>query len=225
MTVLAVRRWPTNGHLIADVARLGYITTEDRILDPTYGKGVWWRRWQPDVLVGQDLAASKGAPDGLADFTDLPYDDRSFDVVAFDPPYKLNGRPDPLVDERYGVDGRVPWQVRLALCLEGLVEACRVADRIVLAKCQDQVCSGAIRWQTDAFMEVAAKQGFAKLDRFDFLAPRAQPETRPCRRCGGLGVLGDLGRCGHCEGQGERKVVQRHAYGRGSTLLVFQRAN
>lgn len=32
MTVLASHSWPTNGHLIADVAKLGYIKSDDLVL-------------------------------------------------------------------------------------------------------------------------------------------------------------------------------------------------
>lgn len=37
--VLSIQKWPSNGHLIADCARLGYLHKDWRTLDPTYGFG------------------------------------------------------------------------------------------------------------------------------------------------------------------------------------------
>ena len=48
--VPAVHDWPTNGHLIADVAHLGYISDKDSVLDPTYGLGVSWTQYRPTDL-------------------------------------------------------------------------------------------------------------------------------------------------------------------------------
>ena len=45
--VYACTAWPTNAAMIADVHRLGYLKDEDHILDPTYGRGRWWRVWRP----------------------------------------------------------------------------------------------------------------------------------------------------------------------------------
>jgi hypothetical protein len=106
----------------------------------------------------------------------MPFDDQSFDVVVFDPPYKLNGKPDPDVDTRYGVDERVRWQDRWDLIYEGLVECCRVAKRRVLCKVQAQVCSGKVRWEDIEAINVAQANGFGLRDRFNFLSYREQPD-------------------------------------------------
>lgn len=192
----AVHDWPTNGHLIRDVAALGYI--EDDVLDVTYGLGGFWTEFQPATLVGLDLNPEKSMGGVSADFTNLGIIDRGFGTVVFDPPYKLNGTPDQKVDARYGVDQPTKWQDRMDLCLAGLTECCRVARRTVLAKCQDQVCSGKVRWQTVEFTAVGVGNGFELRDRFDFIG-HARPQPMEGRK-------------------------QRHAHGRGSTLLVFERA-
>ncbi len=49
--VMAAHDWPTNGHLIWDLVRLGYLNAEDYTLDTTYGRGVWWKLWQPKRLL------------------------------------------------------------------------------------------------------------------------------------------------------------------------------
>ena len=179
----AIGEWLTNGHLIADCARLGYLRSEWDTLDPTYGYGTFWSVWKPAVLVGTDLNPAKSLDGaGSVDFTDLPYGDRSFDAVVFDPPYKLNGTPSDTdgIDERFGVDGvsYFRWQDRMALIRDGARECARVADKVLLVKCQDQVVSGKIRWQTKAVANVVEPMGFGLRARFDFLGGRPQPAGR-----------------------------------------------
>lgn len=195
-TVLAAHSWRDNGELIADVAALGYLRLEDRTLDMTWGRGRFWTRFRPTVLVGVDLNTDA---DVRADNADLPFADSTFDAVVYDPPYKLNGTPSlGDFDNRYGVDRATRWQDRHDLIIEGIDEAARVlrSGGVFLLKCQDQVCSGAMRWQTDEFSEAARNVGLEKIDRFDLLGKhRPQP----------------------MEGR-----TQRHAHGRPSTLLVFR---
>lgn len=99
--VLAAHAWPTNAHLIADVAHLGYLTDTDRVIDPTYGRGIWWQRWRPADLTAHDIRA-----DGI-DFRDLPHPSGRFDAAAYDPPYVcVGGRRTttvPDLHDRYGL--------------------------------------------------------------------------------------------------------------------------
>lgn len=182
MSVLSVNKWASNAELIADCATLGYLRSEWLTLDPTYGYGTFWNAWEPDVLVGTDLNPTKSLDGKSHDFTSMLWPDRQFDCVVFDPPYKLNGTPSDTggVDERYGVDGPpVRWQDRMELCRRGIRECARVlGDGFLLVKCQDQVCSGKVRWQTIDFTETAESCGLGLVDRFDFLSYRAQPVGR-----------------------------------------------
>lgn len=191
MTILAAKNWKDNGAMIADVAQLGYIT--GTVLDVTYGQGTFWKYWTPETLITHDIAI-----DGV-DFRFLPEKDGSVDCVVLDPPYKLNGTPAlGKFDERYGIDLPMPWYGRHELIMRGIREAYRVLDwgGHLLLKCQDQVCSGRIRWQTLDFANFAMGLGFELMDRFDLLGKgRPQPE-------------------------GRRQV---HAHGRPSTLLVFKK--
>src|SRR4051812_26056261 len=68
----------SNADLIAAIAPL-YLTGS--VLDVTYGKGMWWRRFQPDPFGHHDIAL-----DGV-DFRALPHADGSWSAVCFDPPY------------------------------------------------------------------------------------------------------------------------------------------
>lgn len=179
--VLAINKWATNGHLIADCARLGYLRDTDLILDPTYGYGTFWKVWKPSSLVACDLDEAKSPIGHSVDFTALPFAHLGFDAVVFDPPYKLTGTPQDTggMDERFGVDQpSVRWQDRMALIRAGAAECARVCERTLLVKCQDQVVSSKIRWQTLAVIETLAPLGFGLRDRFDFLSYRAQPAER-----------------------------------------------
>lgn len=188
--VLAANNWRSNAHLIADVARLGYLHKDWVTLDPTYGLGNWWTIFRPSVLIKHD----KYTLDQV-DFRSLPHDDRSFKVVAFDPPYKLNGT-DQGEGARYGVARPMTWQAKMQMIREGITECGRVTDDILLVKCQNQVCSGKVRWQTIEFSNHAYAVGLDLEDMFDYYGGyRPQPEDR-------------------------RQV---HARGRGSTLLVFRK--
>src|SRR5687768_9094091 len=161
-TIMAIAEWSSNGALIRDCHRLKYIHDLDSVLDCTHGYGTFWTEWKPKGFLfhGADAnpAKSPDSPDGI-DFRKMPFADKSFDVVVFDPPYKLTGKPDPDVDERYGVDEATRWQERWDLIYEGLVECCRVARRRVLCKIQAQVCSGKVRWQDYEAIKVAEQSG------------------------------------------------------------------
>jgi hypothetical protein len=190
----AVHNWANNAELIADVAAL-WLEDDWTILDPTYGRGNFWKAWKPKRLVARDLnpEKSQGAP---VDFTAMPYRDRMFDAVVFDPPYKLSGTPAlEDFDERFGVDVPTSWADRMELIRAGAVECARVADKVLLVKCQDQVCSGQMRWQTDMVTAAVCRdERWRKADRFDLIGKSMKQD----------------------EARG-----QKHARGRGSTLLVF----
>jgi hypothetical protein len=194
--ILAAYRWPTNAHLIEAAARLGYLQPNWLTVDPTYNRGVFWSRFRPPHLLASDVNPAYGVL--VADMRRLPYRPRRARAVVIDGPYKLNGRPDPAVDERYGVDTRASWQQRHGLIRAGMTEGFRVlcAGGYLLVKCQDQVCGGHVRWQTDEFTRHAEAMGLDKVDRLDRLGGRPQPAGRR----------------------------QEHAHQRPSSLLVFAKA-
>lgn len=218
MIVLAADRWPTNGHLIEAVAALGYLRREWTVLDATYGHGVFWRQWKPadpGDLIRYDLDPTK-SPDGEGgiDFRRLPHPDVVFDAVVLDGPYKLNGTSAEDGDERFGVDGKASWQERHQLIREGITECARVlrpAPRTsakkragyLLLKCQDQTCSGAVRWQTIEFANHAASIGLILVDRLQMLGT-GRPQPARTRKDG-------------------KPSVQQHAHSHPSTLLIFRK--
>jgi len=173
--ILAVTDWRTNADLIVACRDLGYLSGTHVTLDPTYGRGTFWKLWKPPLLVAHDLKL-----DGV-DFRDLPHDDNTFDAITFDPPYKLNGTPDMQADERYGVDVRRTRDERHRLICDGIDECARVvAPRgWLLVKCQDQVNGGKVRWQTRIFADHAERQhGMRLVDALLMLGGRPQPDGR-----------------------------------------------
>lgn len=126
-----------NSDLIAAVAPL-YLTGS--VLDVTYGRGMWWRRWRPEHLVAHDVAV-----DGV-DFRALPYPEDAFDAVCFDPPYVPRHGQDRGIPQRHK-DFRARFglvesrsQIELdALIFDGLAECARGARKWLLVKCCDYV--------------------------------------------------------------------------------------
>lgn len=180
MTILAIQKWPTNGHLIADCERLGYLNKEWRTLDVTYGLGTFWKVFRPEELVGCDINPEKSPIGYSVDYTELPFDGCSFEVVVFDPDYKLTGTPWDTggMDQRFGTSIQKSWRQRMADIRSGARECARVSNRMLLIKCQDQVVSSKIRWQTCAIINEVEPLGFGLRDRFEFLSHRAQPPGR-----------------------------------------------
>lgn len=224
--VRAIDSWATNGHMIADVAMLGYL--DGRVLDATYGEGTFWKCWQPEILHTNDL--HKPTAHNRYDYKNfLAFPDRMFDSVVFDPPYKLNGTP-ALTDEdaRYGTGGRTSRVEVLEDIRLGALECYRVCNRYLLVKCMDQVEGGRVRWQTDLVTQAIEGAGGRKVDRFDFVSNgRPQPPDQPCKTCTGKGYWrqqdGENVVCTVCDGGGRTDRVQRTARRNSSTLLVFGR--
>lgn len=180
VTIFAAHAWPSNAELIADCAALGYLHADWLTLDPTYGRGVWWKKWQPENLVGHDIAL-----DGV-DFRDLPYGDNTFDAVAFDPPYvSVGGRKTTGIAEmhdRFGLTDAptTPAGVQ-ELINAGLDECVRVLKPkgYLLVKCQDYVSSGKLWLGTHWTLSTALEAGLTCVDRFEHHGPpRPQPPGR-----------------------------------------------
>lgn len=202
MTVYAAHAWRNNAELIAyGCVPLRYLRRDWPTLDPTYGtKGGWWKLWRPDHLEAHDIRTT-----GF-DFRVLPEEwIAAWKVVAYDPPYKLNGRSTPEVDGRYGVTEYMSPAARRELMCQGFYSSADTVEPggFLLAKCQDQVCGGKVHWQTDWYTEWAGKAGLVKRDRLDIVG-RSRPQPKRTRKDG-------------------KPSVQQHARRNGSTMLVFEK--
>jgi SAM-dependent methyltransferase len=179
--VMAISDARTNAELVDQCVTLGYLHAGMRTLDPTYGLGRFWSTWAPAQLTACDLDPAKSPLGRPVDFTALPWDDASFDAVVFDPPYKLNGtggsHPS---DAGYGVANSVSWRDRHGLIRAGISECARVLapGGTLLVKCQDQVNSGTVRWQTREFADHAETLGCELVDMLHLVGYRPQPSGR-----------------------------------------------
>ena len=181
--VLAADTWASNAALIADIARLGYLKSTDRVLDPTYGQGNWWTLWRPAQLVTSDRY--KGPVHD--DFRHLPHADDTFDAVAFDPPYVCpGGRKTSTIQTMHGAYGmngddfRTPAELQ-QIINDGLAECARVVKPrgIVLVKCKDYVWSGRLFPGTHHTLTHALTLGLELVDRFEHVGvPGPQSQTR-----------------------------------------------
>lgn len=112
-----------------------------RVLDVACGSRMFWfDRNHPDALYldnrceTHDLTDSSSvggsrslviAPDMLADFTDLPFDDETFPLVVFDPPHLVSAGRKSWLAKKYGVLGE-DWRTELRA---GFAECFRVLTR------------------------------------------------------------------------------------------------
>lgn len=215
--VPAAYRWASNAELIADVAKL-WLRKDMVTLDPTYGRGAWWRLWRPDSLSTHDVRK-----DGV-DFRHLPEADNTFDLVAWDPPYvSVGGRSTSTIGEfndRFGLADAPKDPASLqAYNNAGFAQVVRVVKPrgLVLAKCMDYVSSGRLQPGTFWTWQAAEALGLELVDRFDHLTTsRQQPAGRTRKPTAAevkAGVSTDT-RVG---------TVQYHARRRPSVLFVFRK--
>jgi hypothetical protein len=210
--VLAAHNWRNNAELISACVQLGYLRPEWRTLDPTYGKGKWWTDWEPIELVRSDLFTM----DESVDFTNLPHEDGSFDVVCFDPPYVApGGRKTSTIREFHESYGtyeapKNPQELQ-ALINKGLAECARVTrpghptkgPGFILVKCMDYISSG--RLQTASFWTQMAgiDLGLEVFDRLEHISGTGPQPTV------------------NLDGSPRRQV---HARRNHSTLIVFKKS-
>lgn len=180
MTVLAATRWPTNAEMIEACAELGYLRKEWATLDPTYGRGIWWKKWAPTRLVCTDRMTG-------TDFRALPFAAATFDAVTFDPPYvsvggrATTGTPD--LHDRYGLTDAPTSPAALQGYIgEGMEECARVLKPrgMLLVKCQDYISSGKF-WPGTYLVQMEAQEilGLETVDRLEMItSPRPQPPGR-----------------------------------------------
>lgn len=191
------KRYKNNADLIAyGVAPMGYL--DGAVMDLTYGKGTFWKKWAPWTLAKNDIDPDKGVM--TCDFRAMPYRDDSFDAVVFDPPYKLQGTPsNPEMDERFGTVVYKTLNAVELLHVEGSLEAVRLSRRYVLVKTMSQVSGGCVRWLPDLVSQTMLGRA-RKVTQFFLVGHRAQPKKNP-------------------DGSERAQKTPRNNY---STLLVFE---
>lgn len=178
MTVLAATSWKSNAELIADVAQLGYL--HGATLDPTYGRGTWWKVFRPEHLTTHDLRLD------CVDFRQLPEADGTFNSIAFDPPYMApGGRKSstiPDFNDRFGLHTTPARPEQLQEVInDGLKELVRVLapKGFLLVKCQDYINGGAYWNGTFKTQRAAFDLGLRQVDRFEHVRRPGPQPPRP----------------------------------------------
>jgi hypothetical protein len=204
MTVLEVQRWETNSALIEAAFRMHVFTkpwAQERVkvLDPTYGKGIFWRwtSYGSKVLPGMTIAddiypcddpyielVGHDIRQDAVDYRSLPYNYNSFDVVVLDPDYVApGGRATSTIGEfndRYGLKAQYESPASLQMSInQGIDEAARVVtvQGIVMVKCMNYISSGKLWLGEYETITAGLKQGLVVEDIFVHQGdPGPQPE-------------------------------------------------
>jgi hypothetical protein len=114
-------------------------------LDATYGGGAFWDGSAHVSVTGIDLDPTR-APDGAADFRDLPYAPHAFDVVVLDPPHLADAGVESLMRQRYGTYADADLERAIQA---GCREAWRVARLGIVVKVTDHIHGQRFVCETD----------------------------------------------------------------------------
>jgi SAM-dependent methyltransferase len=143
--------------------------TPKDILDATVNGGRIWKGLDWDY-VGLDIDA-RHKPDVVADNTDMPFDNASFDVVIYDPPHIPNQGKDRSKDfnKRFGLTLKSPKEEGYSFAFmypPFAKEAYRVLrpEGILLCKIADYVHGHRYQWAHLDFIQAAKKVGFCPCD-------------------------------------------------------------
>ena len=196
MSIEALHPGPTSAEVIRDIFAMHFTTRNAydplRVLDLTYGKGVFWK-WD---YLSKEIGPFKGYPyikltkndfynppvDGTAlDFTllsNLP--DSYFDIVVFDPPHSAHG---PSSDsKRYGSSrdqkgAPQNYNEVNRLLVNGIKEATRLASWGIVVKTMDVIESGKYRLSELYAENSLVLRQFDIVDKVYFAPPRRpQPD-------------------------------------------------
>lgn len=169
----------TNADLFPDILAI-YGKTQDRILDMTYNKGVFWQKIDRSIydVVTNDLYEPA---DFNYDLRSTEFESGSFDIVVLDPPYMhMSGTIKQSIAGCYNNNTSTQFknqaEVRELYRL-GAVEGRRLLKQrgILIVKCKDTVESGKQRWNHNLFMEM---DGFYCEDLF-ILIQQSTPAMDP----------------------------------------------
>lgn len=139
------------------------------ILDATVNEGRFWKGTKR-AIVGMDINP-KVKPDIVADNTDMPCEDDSFDVIVYDPPHIPNVGRDGIKDfqDRFGLIVKSPIENGYNLTHTFppfLKEAFRVLRKngVLFCKIADYVHGHRYQWAHVEFIKAAQEIGFTACD-------------------------------------------------------------
>jgi hypothetical protein len=79
-------------------------------------KGAFQNNWNPNWCV---------SPDFVADFRKMPFKDKVFKMVVFDPPHLTSGSEKSVINKKYGLLNKQTWKEDI---VKGIVECYRVLE-------------------------------------------------------------------------------------------------
>lgn len=184
-----IDEYKSNADLITAAAQMGYL--KGRVLDMTYGQGLFWSKFRPMELWRNDLYVE--GLDSQCDFRHFhPSWSNSFDTSVFDPPYKLDGTPGEEgpaeANKLYGVArgdrGYESVSELEQLYYDGLEEAFRVTKPkgFILVKCMDQVSGGKTRWFSRLVANFSEEWDGRHVTSFFLVGMRKQPALGKTQR-------------------------------------------
>jgi SAM-dependent methyltransferase len=149
---------------------------KDIELDPTYSKGNFYKnKINPPKHKFDKYPQTDGVE--YSDVVDLPFDDESFSIVMFDPPFLATRGPSLKVENGSNIINRrfTVFQTEKDLhvfYIDALHELYRILkpDGILIFKCQDKVSSGKQYFSHCFVHDQAIKIGFYPKDMFVLLA-------------------------------------------------------
>ncbi len=101
------------------------------------GRMFWYEKENQNVLFMDKREVEKGAfpnnwnpnwcvkPDVIADFRDMPFPDKSFKLIIYDPPHLTSGSEKSVINKKYGLLNKETWKEDI---IEGFKECWRVLD-------------------------------------------------------------------------------------------------
>ena len=101
------------------------------------GRMFWYEKENPNVLFMDKREVEKGAfpnnwnpnwcvkPDVIADFREMPFKDKHFKLVIFDPPHLTSGSMKSVINKKYGLLNKETWKEDI---VAGFNECWRVLD-------------------------------------------------------------------------------------------------
>lgn len=170
---LLTSRIGDNSALIKDVADF-YLKDGMTVADVTYGKGVFWRQVDVSKFDFRPTDLQQGV-----DFGNLPYEDRSVDVVVLDPPYMHGGETvKSSINDCYK-NKNTSHESVVRLYTKGILEAARVLKKggQLWMKTQDEIESGKQRLTSHETRAIAEMTGFSVKDLF-VLTQQSVPAMR-----------------------------------------------
>jgi DNA modification methylase len=159
-----------NSDLFKDVLSL-YAKDNDKILDMTYGLGTFWKKTDVSKyqLICNDLDSKRG--NAHFDFRNMPYEDKSFDIIVLDPPYgNRSSNKNGFVASLYNNDFHNLNTIEdiLNFYIDGMKESHRLLDKngYLMVKCMDEISGGKQKRNHISIWQEALNIGFEDEDLF-----------------------------------------------------------